>query len=257
LTNKFLSGKYDMKLDYESYIFLTHDETSVISDNQPFREETGCFSCVYHGNGGVEAKQHFNKLYDIEYPQVMNFFINSGNWKNVDYFDNEMIVIDFMTQDYCEQLIDMSEKIGNWGELEGDLFPAQEIRIKKISPVLWDEMEHYWMNDIAPLVEQYWRPLKMYGLRDAFTMRYALDTQVSLALHHDASLVTGSVKLNDDYQGAEVVFPRQGFSNKDVPVGRCILFPGQVTHGHECTQLISGVKYSLTMWTSRYEGDIN
>ena len=83
-----------------------------------------------------------------------------------------------------------------------------------------------------------------------------MDTQTQLNLHCDASLVTGSVKLNDDYKGAELVFPRQKFSNKDVPVGKCILFPGQLTHGHECQELVSGVKYSLTIWTSRYSGDL-
>lgn len=95
----------------------------------------------------------------------------------------------------------------------------------------------------------------MYGLRDAFVMRYALDTQVSLNLHHDASLVTGSIKLNDDYEGADLIYPRQGISNKDIPVGKMILFPGQVTHGHECLPLKQGVKYSLTIWSCRYIGD--
>ena len=84
-----------------------------------------------------------------------------------------------------------------------------------------------------------------------------MDTQTSLNLHHDASLVTGSVKLNDDYKGATLIFPRQYTNNEDVPVGKCILFPGQVTHGHYCDELKEGTKYSLTMWTSRYEGDVN
>ena len=39
------------------------------------------------------------------------------------------------------------------------------------------------------------------GLRDAFVMRYSMDTQTSLGFHTDASLVTGSVKLNGDYEG--------------------------------------------------------
>ncbi|HAI39088.1 MAG TPA: hypothetical protein DCM40_13690, partial [Maribacter sp.] len=100
-------------------------------------------------------------------------------------------------------------------------------------------------------------PMQHYGLRDAFTMRYAMDTQTTLGFHTDASLVTGSVKLNDDYVGAELIFPHQSFSNKDVPVGHCLLFPSQVTHGHKVDTLKSGIKYSLTMWTSRYPGDVN
>ena len=94
-------------------------------------------------------------------------------------------------------------------------------------------------------------------MRDAFTMRYSMDTQTELGLHTDASLFTGSVKLNDNYAGAELVFPRQEFTNKNVKVGQCILFPSMVTHGHKVLPLRGGKKYSLTMWTCRYEGDSN
>ena len=40
--------------------------------------------------------------------------------------------------------------------------------------------------------------MSMYGIRDFFAMRYSLDTQTELALHNDASMVSGSVKLNDN-----------------------------------------------------------
>lgn len=95
----------------------------------------------------------------------------------------------------------------------------------------------------------------MYGLRDAFIIRYATDTQKSLPLHNDASLVTGSIKLNEGYKGGDLLFPRQGVSNSDIEVGKCILFPGQCTHGHLSTEITEGVKYSLTIWSKRYDGD--
>jgi hypothetical protein len=117
-------------------------------------------------------------------------------------------------------------------------------------------LEEHWQKVLFPVIERHWYPMEMYALRDAFVMRYSLDTQTSLRLHTDASLVTGSVKLNDDYLGADLYFPRQKVSNRDIPIGKCILFPGQVTHGHTCTELTHGVKYSLTMWTSRYRGDL-
>ena len=103
----------------------------------------------------------------------------------------------------------------------------------------------------------YWYPCHMTGLRDAFIIKYEMDKQRELRLHNDASLVTGSVKLNDDYTGGLLEFPRQKINNKDIPVGKCLLFPGQVTHGHLSSKLESGTKYSLTIWSSRYEGDIN
>ena len=86
-------------------------------------------------------------------------------------------------------------------------------------------------------------------------MKYSEDTQKTLGFHTDASLVTGSVKLNDDYEGATLVFPRQNFNNHDIPVGKMILFPGPLTHGHYVEPLKSGTKYSATFWTARFEGD--
>ena len=164
-----------------------------------------------------------------------------------------MLLVKFMNQSQCERLIEMGDKLNTWEPMPGDKFPAQEIRMKELG--LFEELESHWQKHLYPIIEKYWHPMEMYGLRDAFIMKYSVDTQKDLPLHTDASLVTGSVKLNEDYEGADLVFPRQGVSNKEIPPGWCILFPGSVTHGHECTELLKGTKYSLTMWSSRYTGD--
>ena len=70
------------------------------------------------------------------------------------------------------------------------------------------------------------------------------------------SLVSGSMKLNNNYEGGVLRFPRQGVDNSQAPVGSIIIWPGQVSHGHECTTLTSGTKYGLTLWTSRLDGDV-
>lgn len=252
---EFLTNQHNIQLDVENYVFCTHEPLATIRDKNIYNPITKCYACLYHGNGGYEAKSHLKTLYDAVYPPTGEHFI-SANMK-YDVIGNELLLVDFMTQSQCEDLIALGDKHGGWEPLPGDLFPAQEIRIKELSPKLWEEMDAHWRNEIFPIVEKYWKPLRMFGLRDAFVMRYALDTQTSLNLHNDASMVTGSVKLNDQYEGAELIFPRQKLSNLNVPVGKMILFPGQVTHGHYCDELRSGVKYSLTMWTCRYEGDLN
>ena len=86
-------------------------------------------------------------------------------------------------------------------------------------------------------------------------MKYSDDTQKTLHLHNDVSLVTGSVKLNDDYEGGVLHWPRLGINNADVLVGKMIIFPGQLTHGHYVDELKSGTKYSMTFWTARWKGD--
>jgi len=249
---RFLSKKYDIKLDTESYIFQCHDFSVVVKYETLFNPKTNCFSCIYHGNGGDAAKKKFNSIYNSIFGKIVSN-INYLPTYNYEKLDDEMLLVDFMTPSMCDELIKISDEHGGWGSLSYDKFPAQEIRVKELG--MWEEMEKHWEKYLYPIVEKFWTPMEMYGLRDAFVMRYALNTQTSLKLHNDASLVTGSVKLNDDYEGADLFFPRQNITNEDVPVGKCILFPGQVTHGHTCRELVSGVKYSLTMWTSRYPGD--
>jgi len=169
------------------------------------------------------------------------------SFERVDILNDDMLLVDFMSQDHCEDLIALSDRHGGWAPLPGDIHPAQEIRMKELGE--WIRLEKHWLEYVEPIISAHWEGCSMYGLRDAFTMRYSLDTQTSLTHHCDNSLVTGSVKLNNNYEGASLVFPRQKFNNNDIPVGKMLLFPGQVTHGHHVTELTSGVKYSLTAWS--------
>lgn len=246
---------YSMNLDYEGYIFQTHEPNMVMQNNMLYNPSTGCYPAIYHGNGGPEAKQSFSKFYTQVHGSHLDKPFYNAHFGKVDLLEKDMLVVDFMDQSQCERMIEIADNHGGWAPLEGDKFPAYEIRIKELG--LWDELLKHWEDNVYPIVEKHWWPMAMYGMRDAFVMRYSVDTQKKLAMHNDASLVTGSVKLNDNYKGASLRFPRQGISNDDVPVGKMILFPGMVTHGHECTELLEGVKYSYTMWSSRYVGDEN
>ncbi len=242
----------NVKLDHEGYIFQCDDEVSF--DGQQISNGM-CCPCIYHGNGGDDAKARFNSLAD-KFGYIQNA-IESPTVNSLSYDEvaKDILVVPFLSEAQCRDIIEKSEAVGGWGQMAGDKFPAQEIRADKLG--LWAELEKAWKDHLGKIAESKWTPMEHIGLRDAFAMRYAMDTQTSLGFHTDASLVTGSVKLNEDYEGAELVFPHQNFSNINVPLGHCILFPSAVTHGHKVNPLKSGVKYSLTMWTSRYQGDVN
>ena len=245
---------YTVGLDYEAYIFQNHDTSVCVLNEQLYNDRTNCCGCIYHGNGGDDAKTSFRELAG-QFGYHEHIAAPAKVDLSYDEVAQDILVTKLLTPAQCDDLIELSDKYGNWGSLEGDKFPAQEIRLKQLG--ILGDYEAMWENHLAKICEKHWYPVEYMGLRDAFTMRYAMDTQKSLGLHTDASLITGSVKLNDNYEGATLHFPRQEFTNLDVPVGSCILFPSQVTHGHFVDELTSGVKYSLTMWTSRYEGDVN
>ena len=245
-----------MKLDTEAYIFQNHEPNIRVVENQLWNDKTGCCGCIYHGNGGDDAKSFFIDMAK-KFTLVPEAEIVSPYYLTLEYEEvaPDILCTDFLSEKQCEYLIEKSSSHGNWSSMDGDKFPAQEIRLKQLG--LWHEYDRLWHEKLGNICEKHWHPEAYIGLRDAFTMQYSIETQTELGLHTDASLFTGSVKLNDNYAGAELIFPRQEFSNKDVAIGKCILFPSMVTHGHYVDELRGGKKYSLTMWTSRYEGDVN
>ena len=245
---QYLKNPKGIVCDVEHYIFMTHSYDTRYQKGQLFNPITNCYGCLYHGNGGVKEKEYCERLYkQIEIPTYIPT-------KSYDILSHDMLLIDFMSEDKCRELIMTAEK-KQFKIMEGDVVPAQELRLKELE--MWNELESHWNSVVYDIIHEYWYPTHMQGLRDAFVIKYEMDKQRSLRLHNDASLVTGSVKLNDDYEGGILEFPRQQITNRDVPVGKCILFPAQVTHPHTSTELRSGVKYSLTIWSSRYKGDIN
>jgi len=52
---------------------------------------------------------------------------------------------------------------------------------------------------------------------------------------------------NDDFDGGELVFPRQGITIKPEK-GLMVMFPSGFTHPHESTEVTCGTKYSIVSW---------
>ena len=245
MQKRFFSEEFDIALDTECYLFQQHEPEVYKDGDQLVNPITQCYTCLYHGNGGTEMKelwvQKYKDFYGTESPII---YIPT-----VDYeiLDNDIILIDYLTPSMCDSLIELSEANGGYKGLEGDDVPAQEIRLSALG--VREVTASHWWDTVSPIIAKHWECCSYRGLRDAFIIKYTMDGQKDLRLHSDISLITGSVKLNDDYTGGELYFPRQNFSNKDIPVGKCILFPGQVTHPHTSKELKSGTKFSLTMWS--------
>ena len=246
---QYLKGECDIVCDVEGYMFSTHEPKISKNNGQLFNPVTNCYTCAYHGNGGDDAKEVLNRIYSQFYADPI---ITYTQTKKYDILSDDMILIDFMSEDMCQKMISLSEK-HTFKSLSYDKVKGQELRLKEFG--LWYELEEHWNTYIYPIVYEFWTPCHMWGMRDAFLIKYEMEKQRDLPLHNDASLVTGSVKLNDNYEGGVLEFPRQKLSNKDIPIGKCILFPGQVTHGHLSTPITKGTKYSLTIWSQRYTGD--
>ena len=111
LQHKFLSGQFDIKLDYEGYIFQTNSETVTIQKGVVFNSETRCYGCIYHGNGGKEAKERLHRLYNLLYIEEKYAKLEVSDYKVI---GNEMLLVDFLTPSQCEEWIRLGNEHAGW-----------------------------------------------------------------------------------------------------------------------------------------------
>ena len=160
----------------------------------------------------------------------------------------ELLTVPFWSPAMCAAVVRAAEAAGGFAPDPEDPVPGHEISLAAISPRLYEHVEVDLGLRIWPMLRRRWPLIDYHGLRDAFVIKYSPDGQTELRLHHDVAQVSASVKLNDGYEGAELVFPQQNFDNRAVPVGSLLVWPSLVTHPHRTNPLRSGVKYGLTIW---------
>jgi hypothetical protein len=161
----------------------------------------------------------------------------------------DIIQVDFLEPDFCHYVIAACEDLGTWAPAKNDKhYSTQDIHFQKEMLELYEMFSDHFHDFIVPVAQRVWG-VDHFELTDMFAIKYSMEGQKKLKLHHDDSYITGSIKLNDSYEGADLYFPRQDFSNKEVSLGSIILFPGKITHPHLCTPLTQGTKYSMTLWT--------
>jgi hypothetical protein len=161
---------------------------------------------------------------------------------------SEIHTVPFWTPAFCSTVIRAAEAVGAFEHQLDDPVPGHEVSLAIISPRLFEAVEVDLGVRIWPQLQTVWPFIDYHGLRDVFVIKYAMGEQEHLRMHHDIAQVSGSVKLNDGYDGAVLDFPRQGVDNAAVPVGELVVWPSLVTHPHQATPLRHGVKYGLTVW---------
>ena len=159
----------------------------------------------------------------------------------------DVLLVPCWTPAFCRAIIRAAEAVGFTPDPD-DPVPGHEVSLAAISPRLYQAAEVDFGVRIWPQLQQVWPLVEYRGLRDAFVIRYAAGEQEHLRLHHDIAQVSATVRLTDDHEGAELRFPRQGWDNRDQPVGSLLAWPSLVTHPHETLPLRRGVKHALTVW---------
>ena len=164
----------------------------------------------------------------------------------------DILCVEFWKPEFCKALINAADSINTYQSRPTDPVPGQEIRINQISDDLYISFCKHWKTIIQPILDKYYMlPAEQWfmGWKVPFIIKYEMHKQRYLRPHMDGSLVTGTVRMNDEYSGGELVFPRQNYKNTDVPVGSMLIWPSSIQHIHYSDELKSGTKYSLVAWT--------
>ena len=159
----------------------------------------------------------------------------------------ELLVVPCWTPRFCAAVVRAAGLVGFTPDPD-DPVPGHEVSLATISPHLYETFQDDLGRRIWPQLQGVWPLIDYHGLRDAFVIRYAIGEQESLREHHDVAQVSGSIRLDDDHDGAELRFPRQDVDNAAVPVGSLLAWPSLVTHPHEVAPVRRGVKHGLTIW---------
>jgi len=164
----------------------------------------------------------------------------------------DILCVEFWKPEFCKLIIQTADSINQYESRPEDPVPGQELRIDKISNDLYISFCKHWKMTVQPILDNYYMlPHEQWfmGWKIPFIIKYEMNKQRYLRPHMDGSMITGTVRMNDEYTGGELVFPRQKYKNTDVPVGSMLLWPSSIQHIHYSDELKSGTKYSLVAWT--------
>jgi hypothetical protein len=161
---------------------------------------------------------------------------------------DELFALDLYRPDFCAELIGAVESFAAWAPDPDDPVPGVETSLR-VAPALFDAIEADVATHVVPRLRVEWPEFAWCGLADAFVIRYdAVEATPELRLHHDVAQISAALRLNADFEGGALEFPRQRWDNRGLRVGELVAWPSLVAHPHRGAPVTAGRKYGLTLW---------
>ena len=175
-------------------------------------------------------------------------------------FKNDILVTPFYTEEYCREIVSgcklNPEAFFDTSQIN-DIYPNYILPLNRVSEII---LQHYitqFASKIIPTINSLFLRPSITAIKIPFINRFTTSTQVSMELHCDVSTVSTFIKLNNDFEGGNLNFPRQEFKSQDVPVGFAIIFPGTLTHPHCVEKLTAGERYTMISFATPPPWDSN
>ena len=165
----------------------------------------------------------------------------------------DMYCFPIFTKRFCDELIELCESLNNWSNGRSDVLdprinayenvPTRDIHLHQLN--MNDVWETIIRTYIAPVASAMYNSHKTKKTNISFVVKYSMDGQRELSPHHDSSIYTINICLNNEFEGGGCYFIRQKCFLEHKQIGYATMHPGRLTHYHEGKQIVSGTRYIL------------
>jgi len=155
-----------------------------------------------------------------------------------------------VSDSFCADLIQEAEDYGKWTEGRHEHYPTHDMLLSSFG--LDEAWKKVLKEYVFPLGMHYY---KLDGKRwlelnsENFIIKYSMEKQGFLSLHHDQSVLSSVLTLNEDFEGGGTFFYRQQ-QTLIGKTGEMSLHPGMVSHRHGAKPIKSGTRYVLVSFLS-------
>ena len=184
--------------------------------------------------------------------KYINPYLLKGQYQLMtDEIGPNIIEFPLFTEKFCKEIIELAEA-NTWVTDRHYFYPTTD-----------QTMESLGMQEIYQRVlEQFVYPIWIWFWEldgedwpklgsENFIAKYDTLNQGSLGIHHDQSVITLNVKLNDDYEGGGTFIPRYKQTYQAKKIGHAMAHPGQITHKHGGRPVTEGTRYILVTFTNK------
>jgi glycosyltransferase involved in cell wall biosynthesis/GR25 family glycosyltransferase involved in LPS biosynthesis len=184
--------------------------------------------------------------------KYINPHMRKGQYRlMVDEIGPNVIEFPLFTEKFCNEIIELAEQ-HEWVTDRHLYYPTTDQTMESLGmqSIYQKVLEQFvypiwiWFWELAG---EDWNKLSS----ENFIAKYNTLNQGSLDLHHDDSVITLNVRLNDDFKGGGTYLPKYKTTLQPRKIGNVMSHPGQITHIHGGRPVEEGTRYILVTFTKK------
>jgi len=196
----------------------------------------------------IKQSQDWNSWCD----KYINPHIRKGQYRlMVDEIAPNVIEFPLFTKKFCKEIIELAEK-SEWVTDRHAFYPTTDQTMESLG--MQDIYQKVLEEFVYPVWIWFWElqgdTWKTLGSEN-FIAKYDTLNQGSLDLHHDDSVITLNLRLNDEFKGGGTYLPKYQKTVQPRKVGNVMAHPGVVTHLHGGRPVEKGTRYILVTFTRK------